>query len=763
VSIASAPSGPEIKSIGLPRAGALRVCVELFLISFLILFFELACIRWFGSTVIFLTYFTNIVLMACFLGVSVGCLASARRWSWIKGLVPLAIVATASASGFLWAYNAFDQLVIDVGSQQSPQLIYFGTDRRLKDPSTWVVPIEWLASYFFVLIALMFVGPGQEMGRRFAAIDNRMLAYSVDVLGSLTGIAVFGVMSSFRVPALFWYLIGLTIGVCFVAHWRWLHALGGLAVLGLVGLADWPRDSAGLPMEVIWSPYYQVRFNPRHLSIDVNNMGHQGMLRVDRVGPGYFLPHLLNRDAGHKPFDNVLIIGAGSGNDVAAALALGVRHVDAVEIDPVIIELGRRRHPNRPYSDPRVSIHLDDGRSFIRKTLSHYDLISYALVDSLALHSSYTSLRLESFLFTEQALRDVKAKLKPGGVFAMYNYYRQGWVVGRLAKLAETVFGSRPMIVSLPYQDIIAPSNNQRGYITFLLVGDGASEVVKSIRSRFAAERYFWLNPEPQFNAKVNGFGPVPPVIVGVRAPEYFKVGPAEVEMAGFDRIPTDDWPFLYLREPAIPALNLRGMAIVAVLSLVILLAFAPVRRTRPNGRMFFLGAGFMLLETKGVVHMALLFGATWMVNSIVFFAILTMILASNLYVLAARPRRLWPYYVLLVAALLVNSVIPMDDFLSLPGSSKVIASCAVVYLPVFFAGVIFATAFRSSRQPDIDFGSNIAGIILGGLSEYFSLILGFNHLLWIGIGYYLLSALMQLRPEQPTQIFVDNHVIADS
>src|SRR4029077_5971556 len=164
------------------------------------------------------------------------------------------------------------------------------------------------------------------------------------------------------------------------------------------------------------------------------------------------------------------------------------------------------------------------------------------------------------------------------------------------------------------------------------------------------------------------------------------------------------------------------------------------------SGRMFFLGAGFMLLETKGVVHMALLFGATWMVNSIVFFAILSMILASNLYVLAARPRRLWPYYVLLLAALWVNSVVPMDDFLSLPGVSKVIASCAVVYLPVFFAGVIFATAFRSSRQPDIDFGSNIAGIILGGLSEYFSLIVGFNNLLWIAMGYYVLSAL--LRPK---------------
>jgi hypothetical protein len=91
--------------------------------------------------------------------------------------------------------------------------------------------------------------------------------------------------------------------------------------------------------------------------------------------------------------------------------------------------------------------------------------------------------------------------------------------------------------------------------------------------------------------------------------------------------------------------------------------------------------------------------------------------------------------------------MIPMDDFLSLPGMSKVVVSCAVVFLPVFFAGVIFGTVFRSSTQPDVDFGSNIAGIVLGGLSEYFSLILGFSHLLWIAIGYYALSAILRRNP----------------
>jgi SAM-dependent methyltransferase len=461
-------------------------------------------------------------------------------------------------------------------------------------------------------------------------------------------------------------------------------------------------------------------------------------------GPAYRLPYLLNRDAGGQPFRDVLIIGAGSGNDVAAALAEDVQHVDAVEIDPVINELGRMHHPNRPYSDPRVTIHLDDGRSFVRKTTGRYDLISYALVDSLALHSSYSSLRLESFLFTEQALRDVKAKLKPGGVFAMYNFYRQGWVVGRLVRLAETVFGSRPIVISMPYQERIGPSNNQRDFITFLLVGNGESTVVDAIRAHFAAAPGFWLNRRPRFNETVNGFGPAPPDVPGTARSEFMRIAPAEVDVTGSGPLPRDDWPFLYLREPAVPALNLRGIAIVAALALAILLAFAPLRRVRPNGQMFFLGAGFMLLETKGVVHMALLFGATWMVNSIVFFAILVMILLSNLYVLAVRPRRLRAYYALLLITLGINAAVPMAVYLALPGASKVMASCTVVYLPVFFAGVIFATAFRSSRQPDVDFGSNIGGIILGGLSEYLSLVVGFDHLLWIAIGYYALSALLR-------------------
>ena len=176
-----------------------------------------------------------------------------------------------------------------------------------------------------------------------------------------------------------------------------------------------------------------------------------------------------------QPFDDVLIIGAGSGNDVAAALANGVKHVDAVEIDPVINDIGRLKHPNKPYSDPRVSIHLTDGRGFLRQSRVKYDMIVYALVDSLALHSSYSSVRLESYLFTQQAIRDVKAHLKPDGVFVMYNAYRHGWLVGRLAALADHAFGAPPIVLTVPPHPVIKPDDNLRDHMNVLLAGETGS------------------------------------------------------------------------------------------------------------------------------------------------------------------------------------------------------------------------------------------------------------------------------------------------
>ena len=158
--------------------------------------------------------------------------------------------------------------------------------------------------------------------------------------------------------------------------------------------------------------------------------------------------------------------------------------------------------------DPQanLTVHLDDGRSFVRHTEKKFDLVLYGVVDSLVLHSGYSSIRLESFLFTEQALRDIKARLKPGGVFAMYNFYRQGWVIGRLKQMAERAFGTDPLVISLPYQERIAPTDQQGMHITFLMVGNPQATVLDAIRREYSANRFFWGHERVAYSALFDRF-----------------------------------------------------------------------------------------------------------------------------------------------------------------------------------------------------------------------------------------------------------------
>ena len=371
------------------RKPSARAAFDLVLSSFLVLFLELACIRWFASTVVFLTFFTNIVLLAAFVGMAVGCLAASRPSNFIGTTIPMLLVAVALASAVLFVYTRFGGVMIDVGGQGSPQQIYFGTEYRARDVSRFVVPIEVVAGAFFVLIAVLFVGPGQVMGRTFNQLHNRLAAYTLNVGGSLAGVAAAATLSYLRTPPQLWFAIALGLCMFFVRRRMAMQVAAALATLVLIA-----APSRFAPQSLMWSPYYKIEYVRETGAISTNNIGHQTMLDVGRAGAGYALPHLLNRDAGGPPFDDVLVIGAGSGNDVSAALRYGAKRVDAVEIDPAILDLGRANHPNHPYQDSRVVARVDDGRSFVRQTERRYDLIVYALVDSLVLHSGYSSVRL---------------------------------------------------------------------------------------------------------------------------------------------------------------------------------------------------------------------------------------------------------------------------------------------------------------------------------------------------------------------------------
>ncbi|MGH9873946.1 MAG: hypothetical protein ACRD9S_15965 [Pyrinomonadaceae bacterium] len=753
---------------------------ELFLISLVILFLELACIRWFPAHVLYLTFFTNVVLLASFLGMSVGCLAAGDRHNYLTWTPLLLVIALATAHGVEISSGSFIKFV-DVGNQTSPQQVYFGTEYHSQDLSHYAIPVELLCGFFFIVIALAFIGPGQELGRALKRWPNRVQAYTLNIVGSIAGIVLFAACSWLELPSLWWFLlVALGLGYFYFISPRTrfqrrllsLSPVNALLLVSVVWLAafvpvhdDYLGQSKA---RQFWSPYYRIDFKQEDLSLSVNLIYHQQMVSRRENFPAYALPHLLNRDAGRPAFGDVLIIGAGSGNDVSRALEWGAQHVDAVEIDPAINRLGRQYHPDHPYQDPRVEIHLDDGRNFLRSTNRKYDLIVYALVDSLVLHSGYSNIRLESFLFTRQAFEDVRRHLKPNGNFIIYNYFRQGWLAVRLQKGLEEVFGAgNPLVLTLPYRKMIEADRATFGDFTVFFAGS-----TSELRNAFTQRPDYWLRDDaPPGPASANGFQQSAPDTSATANLSPENATPASSHWLHFGlatiappvgeqlRTATDDWPFLYLRKPMIPTLSWRGMLVMGSCGLLLIFLF--LRRIRKaanlvgendsrdggeggalNVQLFFLGAGFMLVETKAVVTMALLFGSTWVVNSVVFFAVLVMILLANRWTIRFQPERLWPYYAGLLATLIMNTVVPLDFFLGMNRSIQVISSCLLVFAPILFAGVIFAASFKRTAHPDRAFGINIAGAMVGGLAEYSSMLLGFQYVVLVAILFYLLSAI---------------------
>src|ERR1700694_77015 len=105
----------------------MRGRLDLFIVSGRVLFLELACIRWFPAHVLFLTFFTNTVLLACFLGMSVGCMAAKRARNFLTWTPLLLAVALVAAH---WVEQLRNAAVLDVGHQASPQMVFFGTEYR---------------------------------------------------------------------------------------------------------------------------------------------------------------------------------------------------------------------------------------------------------------------------------------------------------------------------------------------------------------------------------------------------------------------------------------------------------------------------------------------------------------------------------------------------------------------------------------------------------------------------------------------------------
>ena len=311
------------------------------------LFVELALIRGTTAAVIYLSFFTNLVLLASFLGIGLGFL----RAKGDRDPLRHALWLLAGLLAFVLVFPVRVGAAID----RVPQL--FGVGQMHALPQWVSLPIIFLG------VAAVMTVIAERVGRLFSAFAP-LEAYRLDVLGSIAGIAVFSALSFADAGPFVWILVAVAL-LLFLLRSELTWIVGGsvalLLLFGVLTLLQ-PRD--------IWSPYQHVTWATHDdgtISIRVNNRPHQTMAPLSLLlsaQPFYSYPYT------HLPSTpgDVLIVGAGSGNDVALALARGATHVDAVEIDPVLQRLGRDLHPEHPYQDPRVSVHIDDGRAFLEQS-----------------------------------------------------------------------------------------------------------------------------------------------------------------------------------------------------------------------------------------------------------------------------------------------------------------------------------------------------------------------------------------------------------
>jgi hypothetical protein len=158
----------------------------------------------------------------------------------------------------------------------------------------------------------------------------------------------------------------------------------------------------------------------------------------------------------------------------------------------------------------------------------------------------------------------------------------------------------------------------------------------------------------------------------------------------------------MYLRDPGLPWVYVAGLAMVAAIALGLIWTLAPASARKGfSAHMFFLGAAFMLLETRSLVTFSLLFGSTWLVNSLVFFAILCSVMLAVFLSARFPVKPGFPLYGVLVATLLLAYFVPQDAFLSI-GFLPLRYGLAslVAFLPVFVANYLLCAWLLRRREP---------------------------------------------------------------
>lgn len=282
---------------------------KIFIISFLILFFELTLIRYISASILSISFYSNIILLASFFGVGAGCLLNIKRN--LVNYFPLLLFI------FLLILNTH---LLIINTSQNEMIMFQLDEGSYKIPS-WLIII-----FIFSFVAVLFLILGQQLKLAFKAFEKSIDAYLFDLLGSIAGVITFSIFSYFELGFVCWISITLISWIIiskfnkdFVKNKKYDSIfICALTIFFAIFLSSIQPNS-------YWSKYYFIKLlevkKDEYYHIFTNKTGHQAMEKKLQLW-FYQIPY---NSFKNPQYDDILIIGAGSGQDASVALHNNVK------------------------------------------------------------------------------------------------------------------------------------------------------------------------------------------------------------------------------------------------------------------------------------------------------------------------------------------------------------------------------------------------------------------------------------------------------
>ena len=678
--------------------GVFQICLT-------ILFLELMLIRWISTEISIFAYLQNSILIACFLGLGVGLIEPKPRDRPDHLLIPL-LLLTAFLS--FPATRQFARDASDVLGGFHDFTVWTETEsQRLPHISVAIAIVLFILGCCWA----MMVQLGAELGRLLGLAPHRIMAYSADMLGSMAGVWLFTSLAYFSLPPQVWFVL-LAALLTSLPSFRRPKALAGCLLMVALVLIN---GRVANQVQSTWTPYQKLEFKPlpnQEWDVVVNNASFQQIqnnadeLKLPRQKRPVNQYNLAARLAGHPK--QALIVGAGTGNDVAGMLRNSEANIEAVDIDPVLMRFGQRLHPEHPYSDPRVHVTVNDARaSFQSLPPRTQDVIVFGLLDS---HTTpnLSNARLDNFVYTRESIQAAARLLKPDGVLVLLFQAQRSYIGSRLHNTLQSVFHQQPLVFKVPYSDA--------GWGGMAFVVGSPTTIDHSLEEDPMLRQFIQANV-------MSGADP--------------QVKPT-----------SDSWPYLYIERPSIPTLFwiLGGMFFFLWLTSSRLRYGRVLGPNLKNGEelyLFLLGASFSLVQVFSICKASIVFGSTWVVNSAAISGILVMILIANFLLPKVKLSRS------LLTGILGFSCfglafLPLSELLTLPPVMRFIVAAALSGLPMIISGILFGRAFAVSPSPGRALGANLFGAMIGGALQLITFQWGIPSLMVLAGCLYLSSGFVR-------------------